>query len=215
MKNIKTKTKVIFVIIVLIIIGIVFILFSSKKTGVSSSVSITNSIPANDALGVSVFDPVTLTFNQPVNASSFYASSDPSEVWNITQYSPNTIQLNHAQYLRVYTSYKITILYNERLIEILNFQTANEQNDPRELQTIQEEQNKDYPLLSLTPYDTSDYRVVYVGPLTLEIYLKSSINPQDAILQVQSWVQSNKVDPTTHKYNVVTASSAPSPNPAP
>jgi methionine-rich copper-binding protein CopC len=189
--------------------------FSSqnKKNNIFTPTTILNSTPAENASGVSVFDPITITFNQAINSTTLYVSSEPSEEWSVVQSAPNAVNLEHAQYLRVATTYTITILQDGNLIGTLTFETAHEQNDPRQLQTLQSELNKDYPLASLTPYETSDYRIVYSAPLTLEIQLKGSIKAQDAISQVQSWVKSNGIDPSTHKYIVVNAS--PSPSPAP
>lgn len=184
--------------------------FSQKGASIiSKPFTITNSTPTENALGVSVFDPITITFNQPVDSSSVTVTSNPSENWTTSQITPNTVKVGHELYLRVSTTYKLTISQNGNAIETLTFVTAHEQNDPRQLQGLQSDLNKNYPLASLTPYETSDYRVIYSAPLTLEIDLKNSIGTQEAITQVQAWVKSNGVDPGTHKYNVVNVSPTP------
>lgn len=220
MKNIKPKIKIAVILIIVAVASIIYFMYSSgqkKNTTSSGPIAISRSTPANNSAGASVFDPVTITFNQPVNPDTINIVSDPAENWTISQTGQNTIQVNHKQYLRVSTNYTLNVLQHGANVGSLLFETAHEQNDPRELQAIQEDQNKNYPLLSSTPYDTPDYEVVYIAPMTLEIDIKktSSISSQDAILQVKSWVQSNGIDPTTHKYNVVTTSPAPLPSPAP
>lgn len=216
MENQKRNKIIIFTILIFVIIASFFIYLLLKNQTVSSvPISITSSVPAENFTKTSVLDPITITFNQPIDSSSLYVSSSPSEEWSVIQNTPNSVSLEHAQYLRVATAYKITILQSGNLIGTLDFETAQEQNDPRQLQGLQLQMNKNYPLASLTPYGTSNFIVVYTAPLTLEIQIRGSISAEDAISQVKSWVESNGIDPSTHKYNVVSASPTPFPTLAP
>lgn len=215
MEKIKQNKLIILIIFIIVVISFFLYLLLKKQPVSSVPVSITGSVPTENSTKVSVFNPITITFNQPVSSSSLYVSSDPSEEWSIIQNSPNSVSLEHAQYLRVYTGYKLTILQSGNLVGTLDFETAQEQNDPRQLQGLQQQMNKDYPLASFTPYGTSNFIVVYTAPLTLEIQIKGSISAADAISQVKSWVESNGVDPSTHQYNVVSASPTPVSTPAP
>lgn len=203
MNNLKNKLKLTFVFILAILAFFVFFKFFQKETVKIIPLSIESSVPANGSDSVSVFDPIIIKFNQNINSKDLYISSEPFESWDISQYSPNSIQVNHQEYLRVATQYKLLILKNGTLIGTITFKTAHEQNDPRFLQTLQSELNKDYPLISLTPYETSNYKVVYIAPLTLEIELKNQMDQQTVISQVKLWVKSNGIDPSTHKYNVI------------
>jgi methionine-rich copper-binding protein CopC len=209
MKNIKQKLLIAGVVIIIIIVA-VFIYLSPKKVIIPTTTpTVTSSVPNDGSSGVNVFDPITITFNQNVDPTSITVTSDPAENWTISQDSPKSITVNHSLYLRIATTYKLTVMQHGNVIETLTFETAHDQNDPRQLQSLKSQLNQDYPLASLTPYETSDFRVVYSAPLTLEIDIKSSIGTQDAILQVQSWVKSQGVDPATHKYITVTATPAP------
>ncbi len=210
MKNIKQKLIIAGVIITAVTITI-FIYLSQKKviTPTSTPILITKSAPSEGSIGVSVFDPISITFNQPVDSVSVTVMSEPSENWTTSQISPNIIKVDHKLYLKVSTTYKLNILQHGNLVGTLVFETAREQNDPRQLQNLQLELDKNYPLASLTPYQTPDYRVVYSAPLTLGITLKTSIEKQTAISQVQTWVKSNGVDPETHKYIVTNPSTTP------
>jgi len=190
----------------LFIASLIFIFMSisthKKKTVTVENIQIISSVPANESSSFSVFDPIVLTFNQEINPTSINVFSDPYEVWSVYQRSENSVVLNHKSYLSVATKYKLTISYNNKVVGTLNFETAKEQNDPKLLQSLQLEMDRDYPLAKLTPYETPDYKVVYVAPLTLEISIKSQINSQTAIEKVQSWVKQNGIDPSTHKYVV-------------
>lgn len=211
MKNIKRKLKIISGIIIIFFIAL-FIYLSQKKVSIntSSPITITGSVPTNGSSKVSVFDPITITFNQKIDPKNIIVTSDPSEDWTISQDVSNSIKINHGLYLRVATTYKLTIVQNNNtVVGTLNFETAQEQNDPRQLQNLQSQLNKSYPLASLTPYETSDYKVVYSAPLTLQINIKSSIEKQEAISEVQAWVKSNGVEPLTHKYIVINSSPTP------
>lgn len=213
-KRIPKKIKIIIALSAVIIMGLIFYLaLRSKKVNQPTApvnLEITNSTPANGANSVGVADPILITFNQPTDYLTITVTSDPSEEWSISQASPSSVKIAHKLYLRVATNYTLTILQHGNPVGKLVFKTANEQNDPRFLQNIQTENGKKYPLLSLTPYETLDYKVVYTAPLTLEIELKNNnVTSQDAITQVQSWVKSNGIDPSTHKYTVTSPSPAP------
>jgi hypothetical protein len=211
MKNIKLKFKIIGIIVIIFTILFIIFVYTLQKNNLvkPTPIAITDSTPKNGAFGVSVLDPVTITFNQKVDSSTLMINSDPSENWNISQTAPSTIRLSHQLYLKVSTTYKLSVLQHGNNVGTIIFETEHEQNDPRQLQSLQSELNKDYPMASLTPYETPSYRVIYSAPLTLEIDLKISMTTQDAISQIQSWVRSRGIDPATHKYVVI----PPSPQP--
>ncbi|HWA52296.1 MAG TPA: Ig-like domain-containing protein [Patescibacteria group bacterium] len=190
-------------VVIFIVIIIISFLTSTQKNQIQGPLTITSSVPSNQASNVNVFDPITITFNQNINPALIGVTSTPNENWSISQNSPATITINHTLYLQENTSYQLSINQSGVSIGILNFKTAQDQNDPRQLQQLQSDLNKDYPLASLTPYETADFKVVYSAPLTLEIDLKSAISSQDAISQVKTWVSTNGVDPSTHTYRVV------------
>lgn len=208
-----TKKKVIIISITLVAFIIIFaILFMPKKkqtTTPSVPLAITSTVPAKDSSEVSVFDPITIMFNQDVDPASVTVTSDPAENWTTTQLSPNTIRADHKLYLKVATTYHLTIFLHGSPFDTLLFQTASDQNDPRQIQNLQSEVKKDYPLAQFTPYKNINYRVVYSAPLTLEIDISGSIDPQQAISQVQTWVSTHGVNPSTHKYVVVSPSPTP------
>lgn len=202
------------VAIVVVIIGLVALaIYLMQKQGSNAplvnTLTIASSTPANGDSAVSVFDPIKVTFNQDVDPLTLNVVSNPTENWSIAQISKNSIRIEHKQYLRVATTYKLGVLRHEETIGTITFETAREQNDPRQLQTLQQDLNERYPLAQFTPYQTSNYKVIYSAPLTFEIELKTSIDPQEAISQVQSWVKSHGVDPATHKYVTVSATPAP------
>lgn len=186
------------------LISIAFILISTRKRTITTTgnIVITSSLPADGEIGVSVFNPIELTFNQEVDPLLVEVFSDPSETWSLNQKTNNSFELNHKSYLRVATKYQMTIKYNGDNIGSLSFVTAKEQNDPRLLQTLQSEMDRDYPLAKLTPYETPELSVVYSAPLTLEIDIKGQISTAEAILKIQSWVKQKGTDPSTHKYTI-------------
>lgn len=208
METFRKKIVIAGIIVVLILmVGIVIYLLNKKAP--TTSLAITSSVPTNNASNVDVFGSITLTFNQEVNADDLTVTSDPSEIWTIAQVSKNSVRINHKLYLRVATKYKLAILRGTDVAGTLNFETAHDQNDPRQLQNLQTQLDENYPLASSTPYKTPNYRIIYSAPLTLEIDLTGPISSQGAITQVQLWVKSHGVDPSTHKYIVVSPSPTP------
>lgn len=208
MNNIRKKLIFGGIIIALIVFVAIIYSLRNKKTP-TALLAITGSTPAENASAVDVFSPVTITFNQDVDSQSLVISSEPSEVWEVSQTSKNSIKIDHKLYLRVATKYKLSILQNGELVGSINFETAHDQNDPRQLQNLKTQLNDSYPLASFTPYQTPNFRVVYSAPLTLEIDLTGSLDSQAAIGQVQSWVRSHGIDPSTHKYDVVASGPTP------
>lgn len=207
MEKFKKYFNVIGLILIIIMI-ILFIAIFQKKEAVPTQtpmpVKIVSSIPLENESSVSVFNPIVITFNQKIDASTIIIISVPSEDWVISQNKINSVTIDHKLFLKVATQYKLDILQDNKNIGSLSFETAHEQNDPRLLQSLQSELDTDYPLASLTPYGTSDFHVVYSAPLTFKISLKSSISSQDAIAQVKSWVESNNIKSDTHKYIIGT-----------
>lgn len=202
------------VALAIVIIGLVaLVIYLMQKRGtvgpLSNPISITSSSPANGESAVSVFDPIKITFNQDIDPLTLTVTSDPAENWNISPISKDSIKIDHKLYLKVATTYKLAILRHEEEIGTLTFETARDQNDPRQLQTLQTDLDTNYPLAKFTPYQTSNYMVVYSSPLTFEIDIKGVFDPQEAISEVQSWVKSHGVDPATHKYTVVSATPNP------
>lgn len=198
-------------VIIILIVFVAIILYLRNKTAPTVPLTITGSVPAENATAVDVFSPITVTFNQDVNPESLSVSSDPIEAWDVTRISTNSVKLDHKLYLRVATRYRINILNDGNVVGSLSFETAHDQNDPRQLQNLKSQLNEGYPLASYTPYQTPNFRVVYSAPLTLEIDLTTSLSPQDAISQVQLWVRSHGIDPSTHKYNVIATTPTPQP----
>ena len=206
---ISNKQKIILVGILISIIAILFIYFSQKKNNATPNpaptlgpLAITYTIPATNSPNISVFDPIMITFNQPVDPVAVTANSDPAEDWTYSQVAPNVIKIDHKLYLRVATTYNLNIFLHGSPIKTIVFETAHEQNDPRFLQGLQADVNKNFPLGSLTPYKTVNFRVIYTAPFTLEIQTVGAISSKDATSQVQEWVKSNGIDPSTHKYIV-------------
>lgn len=208
MKLNKIKLKFISITIFIFVVIFITFLLQNKKTESSTPSPINplesiGSIPTNNASGVSLFDPIVITFNQRVEPQNISITSEPQEDWTLSQNVSNILTVNHNLALRVATPYKLTIKQNNNVVGILSFETAHEQNDPRMLQLLDQEFEKNYPLASLVPYETNDFKVVYSAPLTFNIQIKSSITTQDVISQVQSWVETNGINYTTHKYNIV------------
>lgn len=199
-KRLKILTGV---VVAIIFIAFVFIIGSQQKTPTQLPIKITGSIPTDNATEVSVFNPIVVTFNQIISPTSVSVSSDPTEIWTISQTNPTVLNINHTQYLRNGTDYKLFISIDGKTIQTIHFKTETSQNDPRQIQQLQSEIDKKYPLRVFLPYETADFRVIYSSPLTFEIELKTNISTQNAINQVQSWVKSKDMDPSTHTYNVI------------
>ncbi|MEI8232386.1 MAG: Ig-like domain-containing protein [bacterium] len=187
-------------LIALAIIAIIALFFSFLPKRVITP-TLLSSIPVDKATKVSVFEPLSFTFDQNLLPNLVTINSIPEESWDIEQEGPNKIILNHKKFLIVNQSYVVSVYYNKKLASTITFTTKAEQNDPRYLQTVQTTMDRDYPIAVKLPYSTDSYRVVYSAPMILEISLKNeNITPEKAFSDIRAWVTSVGGDASAHKY---------------
>jgi hypothetical protein len=173
---------------------------------------LTSQNPAEGDTKFSVYDSPTFSFNQTVAAEDFTASSIPEESWQIVQSGPNAVSLSHKLYLQVSQSYELTLTHRSGFTKTIRFTTRAEQNDPRYLQGVQKDMDKNYPLATSFPYETNLLSAIYLSPLTIEITIKSPyLTSTQAISQIKAYISNKGGDASIHKYVVV----APSPTPTP
>ncbi len=199
-KLINFKTIFVFGIITILLASIA--IFYKPKPKLPTVIT---SIPTNNSAKVNYFDSIGLQFDQVIDSSLFTAQSTPEEVWSIQNVDTDKISLSSKQYLQVDTQYKLEIFYNKELVHTLNFKTLAQQSDPRYAQEVMNTISRDYPLSTKTPYENSNFKVVYSEPLTLEITLKNKdFLPSDAILETKNWVIENGGDAASHKFTIAT-----------
>lgn len=205
----KPKTKKILLIsLAALTLGSLLISFLSP-----SNPKLISSTPSNSGNLSDPNLPITLQFDRQVDLVDFSFTITPSETINSANLDSNTIQINFGKSLLINTKYLISINYKSRPLTQLSFTTnapPGIQYDARFNQNIQSELDTQYPLIAKTPYNTSSYRVVYGGPMTLEIIIKETgVSPEIAIKEIRAWVTSEGGDATTHKYVVASPSPAP------
>lgn len=178
--------------------------FLTRRSGSNIPPQILTTTPTEGASSASVFLPLSLQFDTPVDPMDFSVESSPTENWTIDTLSPTQLKLEHKEFFRVNTQYTIKLNYQGKELAKLHFKTAAEQNDPRYLQTVEDELNRDYPLRINLPLETADYRVVYSAPLELEITMKTGdMSDNVAIEEVKKWVSQNGGSASAHQYVVV------------
>ncbi|MFH2085527.1 MAG: Ig-like domain-containing protein [bacterium] len=201
MFKLLTNKKFLLSLAALAFITLIFSLFPKKQ----ALPTIIASNPDSNATQVSVYNPLEITFDQDISPTSFSITSIPSEDWSLSLKSPRVLTLSHTLYLQTNKLYTLNLSYNNQSLTTLTFTTKEERNDPRYLQDVQKDMDRDYPLATKLPYNTPSYRVVYSAPLTLEITLKSqTISSTKAIADIKSWVTQNGGDAAAHKYVIGT-----------
>lgn len=199
-------------LIVLGLISLSIILWPSPKL----SLTVVSQKPTEGETKFSVYESPTFTFNQEVFAEDFSVNSIPEENWQITQLSPDTIALTHKLYLQVNHDYQLTLTHRSGFSTATHFTTKAEQNDPRYLQGVQADMDRDYPLATSFPYETNLLSAIYSAPLTIQITIKSPyLTSSQAIAQMKSYISGKGGDASVHKYIVIPASPLPSPSTAP
>jgi hypothetical protein len=150
---------------------------------------------------------ILLEFNKEIKLEDFSFKIDPNEDFTPVLSENRIVTLNFHKTFPINKKYLLTIVYKgKQLGEVIHFTTnvpKSTQYDARFNQEIQAELETQYSLMSKTPYETDEYRVVYSAPFTLEITIKNkSISTTDAISEVKVWVTKNGGDSMAHKYVV-------------
>jgi hypothetical protein len=207
MKNIFRNKKILAITILVATVIAGLLLLTNRTVALPKIVA---SAPAAGSTTGDIFKPVIVQFDIPVMAADINISSSPEEIWTIKQESPNSIALLHQEIFHPATFYVVNLSWQARPLPSLSFTTQAAQGDPRLVQKLTDELNRDYPLAKLTPHETPLYRVVYTAPMTLEIELINlNITSQEAIGEVKAWVRSQGGDVDVHKYTVVTGTTTP------
>ena len=71
--------------------------------------------------------------------------------------------------------------------------------DPAYYQEISNKLNKRFPLTSHLPYETEKLKISYSGPFQLKVSLKTASPSASLKKEINQWIRSNGVDPSTHE----------------
>lgn len=203
MYNLLTNRKfVTFISFVLAILTIVSLVILNRKQAAALP-KIVNSDPSFGTTNGDIFKPISLDFNLPVISSDFSITSAPPENWTISQSGSASILLTHQQILHPATLYTLNLTWQNKPLPPLTFTTQLAQGDPRLVQELTEELTRDYPLARFTPYETSNYKVVYSAPMTFEITIKNpNLKSDEVVTEIKAWVTQNGGDVSAHKFIV-------------
>ena len=131
-------------------------------------------------------------------------TSIPEEDWQLSA-DKNVLALKSKQYLRVDTDYLLTISYLDKSIYNFKFKTLIQQSDPRYAQEVEVEMKKDYPMSALLPYENSEFYLVYLSPLTVQVKIKNpDLSAGEVLEEVKSWFTQNGGDVAAHKFIIAT-----------
>lgn len=190
-------------LILLTVIALGTLIFSilSSTSKLATLPKAINSIPKPDAKNSDVFSSVFIQYDKDVLVDDLSVVSTPSEDWSLKQTNKTSIEISHKLALHPSTKYELIVSWKSRPLVPLIFTTQASQGDPRLVQTLTEELNRDYPLSKQTPYTNDAYYVVYSAPMTLEITIKNeNILPEKAFSEIRAWVTSVGGDADAHKY---------------
>lgn len=156
--------------------------------------------PSHQESGVELNSEIILTFDKDIKKELLTIQTYPP-INYLVSISGTTATLTPQKSYLPQTTYSLKIYYKNQHQQNLSFTTQQAQSNPRQIQEIQERVERQYPLATLTPYETQNYSVTYTNPLTLEIeMLSNNISSKEAIQLVKNWVSSQGLDPKTHTY---------------
>lgn len=169
--------------------------------------------PEGNSESISVSQEITINFNKELNKMSEISFSINPDIANIpTLTNENkSIVIKHDGPFHSGTSYTI-IVSNQKKQTLWQstFTTESLQGDPAIPYESARNTEINYPLLKETPHVTKNISVIYKGPLTLEVTLIKGTK-EEAIAEIEKWLESKGVNPSTHKIEWY----APTPEPSP
>ncbi|MFH1244553.1 MAG: Ig-like domain-containing protein [bacterium] len=184
----------------LALLVILVIFFLTRPTSLPN---LTSTSPTDKSIGVALLPEITLRFADDLPDTPITLSSMPEVSYRPTTILARELGFTPSAPLSPNTTYRLSIQLGGSVLHQFSFTTKVTQTDQVVLDQIHLELKDKYPLAQKTPYSTPEYRVIYSAPLTLEITLKTSaLTPAQAISQIQSWVKSQGLDPTTHQFLV-------------
>ena len=198
---------------VLLIGGLFFLgtlLFWLTRQLASAPLELTSSRPASGAGDVPVAThQITLIFSRPL--------ASPEEVQINTlpplSFAPrlettrNVLTLVLDQPLLPKETYSLEVLSTKtgKSLAKISFTTqtldTEGKGDPNIGQKLLQKEQADFPLLHWVPYETTDFSIDYLAPLALEVTVKTSREAAEA--DVQDWIRSHGVDPTSHEIKYI------------
>lgn len=171
---------------------------------------LSSTTPMPNTQNYSIFNSLVYSFKDPVLVAQLQFTLSPEIPFELVQTKDNIITLTPKRPLQPSTRYTATTTWNNKVIYILNFTTQASQTDAALIESMKTELERDYPLGQKLPLITSQYRVVYSAPLTLEIALTNpNLTSAEAINEIKSWVTKNGGDASAHKYVIAAPSPAP------
>lgn len=195
------KSKYFYIILVSFVAVVVLVLSGG---GFSKTPKLIASNPPSGYTKLSVVEPIILEFSSNVVKDTVAIKSNPEAGWTIDALSDYAIQIKSQKALKQNSPYTISVFVKGKSVATINYKTEETQTDYDLIEDIKQEVARDYPLASLIPYETTDFKVVYSKVLTLEITMKTStLTESQAVENVKSWVTKNGGDASAHKYTVV------------
>ncbi len=191
-----------YILLTLAVLSVVLLLFGGKA---QNPPTITTFNPVDRAQNIDLRSSLSYSSNNPLILSEISITSSPSLELELILQNTNTLIATHNLAFQPSTLYTISLAWRGQNILTHTFTTLKSQEDPLLIQNMKDELERDYPLAQKLPLKTTQYRVVYSSPLTLEITL---INPnfssEEIIEDVKSWVTQNGGDVSSHKFTIAT-----------
>ena len=187
-----------YLIVILTILSLGFLLFNKKTPPIPQ---ITVYAPKNLSQGIDLRASPNYALDNPSAFDELSIKSSPPINFKLEILNQNAIIATHSLAFQPATTYAVTLYWKDQIILTHSFTTIKSQEDPLLIQNMKDELARDYPLAQKLPLNTTQYRVVYSAPLTLEISIKNpNLTSAEIIEEVKSWVAQNGGDSSAHKY---------------
>ncbi len=198
-KRLKMIGALVLVVLALLIIRL---LTAGIKTPL-----VTASSPKEGETQVSVGSKISIIFDDKITSQDWLVTPSPGFDFSF-KVDENKLEIQPKEPLKFETRYLLEIK-NKKFKDFsfsLSFSTLPEpiiysfptaKGDPDFYEKSEDYLKKNYPLFKVTPYQTENWSIDYLGPLKFEVILKKDTS--QIRQEVLDWIASKGVDPSTHK----------------
>lgn len=205
LRNYKKQIIILFgFIVVSIIVFLIISYINSPKA--SSKFSIISTEPTNGATDVYPGEiKISFTTDQPINSIDDYIIEISPNLQNggelISSFPTTTVTNRVLGGLEKNTTYTITVTNkNTDNKTSWSFTTSGEQPESSSALFKEEQEQLEvnyYPLFDFLPYENENIKMFYTGRQAITVEIKNG-NEDSARQEVEEWIKSHKVDPSTH-----------------
>lgn len=186
-----------------------FFLIIISQISKLSGLEVIKTSPVDGTEAVDSFiSEVSINFNQPLENINLVQLNIYPSLKTLSRLSQDqqSLIIEPQEVLRPNKTYTLDLveLKSKKTLVSFSFKTQvfeSEENygrgDPGLVAKVHKKDQENFPLLRWVPYSAEDFEADYLGPLKLEVKIKT--NQEKAKSGVEAWLKSHGIDPESHE----------------